>query len=313
MALPITSLPLPKATTKHLAAQNITFLSDVVQTLPWLDSYSQKDVVSQLEELNLPQSHEKLLLDVLTTNINDPSFLSSKDVKESVLKSSLITFSSHLDALLCGGIFPGEIIEFVGEPGSGTTQLCSQLAVDCTIPKIFGGRNCKTLIVDCNGDTCEARLNQMADATLSHLKLIASSSEERDVVSRLTVKEMLSSISTMRCTDYSQLLALINNISEECNYGAVIVDALATHFRHEFDDMRQRTNILAELSNKIVYPAQCNPGDSEPSKDGRRGKCTALSWGVVVSHRTSQSVPAQSGWRRLLCHCNERRKKWRDC
>ena len=40
--------------------------------------------------------------------------------------------------------------------------------------------------------------------------------------------------------------------SEECNYGAVIVDALATHFRHEFHDMRQRTNILAELSNKVA-------------------------------------------------------------
>ena len=73
MALPITSLPIPKATAKYLAVQNITFLSDVVNTLPWLDSYSQKDLVSQIEELKLPQNHEKLLVDVLTTNINDVS------------------------------------------------------------------------------------------------------------------------------------------------------------------------------------------------------------------------------------------------
>ena len=40
----------------------------------------------------------------------------------------------------------------------------------------------------------------------------AASSEERNVVSRLTVKQMLSNVHTVRCTDYTQLLALINNI-----------------------------------------------------------------------------------------------------
>ena len=65
-------------------------------------------------------------------------------------------------------------MELLGEPGSGTTQLCLQLAVDCTIPKTFGGKNCKSLIVDCNGDTCKIRLKQMAEAALAHLQLIAS-------------------------------------------------------------------------------------------------------------------------------------------
>ena len=67
-----------------------------------------------------------------------------------------------------------QIIEFLGEPGSGTTQMCLQLAVDCTIPKTFGGRDCRSLIVDCNGDTCEIRLNQMAEAALAHLNVITS-------------------------------------------------------------------------------------------------------------------------------------------
>ena len=53
---------------------------------------------------------------------------------------------------------------------------------------------------------------------------------------------------------------------------------------------------------QIVYPAQCDPCDSEPSKDGRWGKCAALSWWVMVSHRAPPSVPAQSGWGRLLRH-----------
>ena len=67
-----------------------------------------------------------------------------------------------------------QIVEFLGEPGSGTSQLCMQLAVDCSIPEMFGGRACKSLLIDCNGDTCNIRLNQMAKATLTHLNLIAS-------------------------------------------------------------------------------------------------------------------------------------------
>ena len=40
----------------------------------------------------------------------------------------------------------------------------------------------------------------------------AGSNEERNVVSRLTAEQMLSNVHTVRCTDYTQLLALINNI-----------------------------------------------------------------------------------------------------
>ena len=71
MALPITSLPLPQSTLKYLAAQNIIHVSDMLKTLPWLDSYDQKDLASQIEALNLPQNHKDLLLDVLTTHLNN--------------------------------------------------------------------------------------------------------------------------------------------------------------------------------------------------------------------------------------------------
>ena len=49
-------------------------------------------------------------------------------------------------------------------------------------------------------------------ATEADNNISAASSEERNVVSRLTAEQMLSNVHTVRCTDYTQLLALINNI-----------------------------------------------------------------------------------------------------
>ncbi|KAL5261011.1 hypothetical protein ACHWQZ_G006906 [Mnemiopsis leidyi] len=248
MTLPITSLPIPQSTVKYLSSRNIVHLSDVLKTFPWLDTYSYEDVEVQIEELNLPEVHRNLLTDFLINHFQKPVFQTSKTVKQSI---PIITFCSSLDTLLCGGILPNEIVEFLGEPSSGTSQLCMQLAVDCSIPQMFGGRACKSLLIDCNGDICKIRLKQMATAALGHLNLIASNAEEKAVSSKLTADDLLSKVNTARCTNYTQLIALINAVSNDCCYGAIIIDALATHFRHEFEDMRQRTNILAELSNKL--------------------------------------------------------------
>ena len=51
--------------------------------------------------------------------------------------------------------------------------MCLQFAVVCTIPRTFGGRHGKALLVDCDGGSCTSRLNQMAEAAISHLQSIS--------------------------------------------------------------------------------------------------------------------------------------------
>ena len=46
-------------------------------------------------------------------------------------------------------------------------------------------------------------------------KLLSSflgSAEEKDITSKLTVDELLSKVYTARCTNYTQLIALINTV-----------------------------------------------------------------------------------------------------
>ena len=250
MSLAITALPLPHVLIKQLLNNGIHSLADILQKMPWFDNYTSFDSNEDIQKLGLTSAHEKLLLDMINSHLKAPKIIAPSDIHSSDVPQ-IITFSSSLDSLISGGVFSGEVIEFLGEPGSGISQLCHQLAVDCAIASVFGGRQCKALYIDCNSDFCERRLGQIAEAALGHLRFIANTDKEKEVVERTSVHDILSDISFARCTDYSQLIAVIHSLSEYCKYGLVVIDALATHFRHEFDDMRQRTNLLASVSNSL--------------------------------------------------------------
>ncbi|KAA0171490.1 hypothetical protein FNF28_00702 [Cafeteria roenbergensis] len=63
----------------------------------------------------------------------------------------IVTFCRGIDTLLGGGMPTGEVTEVVGVPGVGKTQLCTQLAVDASLPKAFGGVDGQTLYIDTEG------------------------------------------------------------------------------------------------------------------------------------------------------------------
>lgn len=171
------------------------------------------------------------------------------DHKENL--NPIISFSVALDGLICGGVRAGEVLEVLAEPNGGSCQLCHQLAVNATIPEEFGGRACNVLIADCNGNISPLSLEVIVMAVVSHLNHIASSKKQFQAVSGMTINDLLSKIEVVRCTNYSQLIALLNCVKSECSYGLLIIDSVATHFRHEFEDMRQRSSVLASISNII--------------------------------------------------------------
>ena len=65
----------------------------------------------------------------------------------------IVTFCRDLDNLLGGGMQAGTMTEVCGEPGTGKTQLAMQLAVDCQVPRSFGGAEGEAIYIDTEGST----------------------------------------------------------------------------------------------------------------------------------------------------------------
>ncbi|MEM3857687.1 MAG: ATPase domain-containing protein, partial [Thermoprotei archaeon] len=67
-------------------------------------------------------------------------------------RAKLTTGVQSLDALLEGGVETGKIVQVVGEPGSGKTQLLMQLCVTAQLGKQSGGLGSGVLYLDFKGD-----------------------------------------------------------------------------------------------------------------------------------------------------------------
>jgi DNA repair protein RAD51 len=83
-----------------------------------------------------------------------------------IRRSELIcitTGSSHLDALLGGGIETGSITEIFGEFRTGKSQICHTLAVTCQLPVDMGGGEGKCLYIDSEGTFRPVRLLAVAE------------------------------------------------------------------------------------------------------------------------------------------------------
>ena len=78
--------------------------------------------------------------------------------------AKLTSGSKSLDELMGGGFESRAISEFFGEFGSGKTQLCLQLAVNCTRPVEDGGLDGHTMIIDTEQTFRPERIVQMSEA-----------------------------------------------------------------------------------------------------------------------------------------------------
>ncbi|MCS7104655.1 MAG: hypothetical protein NZ954_03725 [Thermofilaceae archaeon] len=74
----------------------------------------------------------------------------------------LSTGAECLDALLDGGLKAPVLLEVVGAPATGKTQLCHQLAVMVQLPRDRGGLNGRALYVDTEGTFRPERVVSMA-------------------------------------------------------------------------------------------------------------------------------------------------------
>ena len=102
--------------------------------------------------------------------------------------------------------------EVVGVPGVGKTQLCTQLAVDASLPKAFGGVDGQTLYIDTEGSFTPDRCAQMADALSAHVRGMAarqSSATAAAAAAAFTTEFQMARIHVVRCTSLAEQMATI--------------------------------------------------------------------------------------------------------
>lgn len=84
---------------------------------------------------------------------------------------AIITFSREVDQVLGGGLHLGELTELSGMPGCGKTQLAMQIAVNATLPFLFGGVQGQVIYVDTEGSFSPERVHDQATALVRHLQM----------------------------------------------------------------------------------------------------------------------------------------------
>ncbi|VDI78263.1 RAD51-like protein 2 [Mytilus galloprovincialis] len=171
----------------------------------------------------------------------------------------IITFSEQIDAMLGGGVPLCKITEFCGAPGIGKTQMCMQLAVDVQIPECFGGLDGEVVYIDTEGSFIVERLVDVTTATIQHCQQISqmeSDEETKSSMSQFTTEKVLSRIHYYRCHDYVELLATVHLlpdfIKDHPKVKLVVVDSIAFHFRHDFDDFSLRTRLLTSMAQSFI-------------------------------------------------------------
>ncbi|XP_060569558.1 DNA repair protein RAD51 homolog 3-like [Ruditapes philippinarum] len=177
--------------------------------------------------------------------------------------AGIMTFSEKLDTALGGGIQCGMLTEICGVPGVGKTQLCLQLSCDVQIPALFGGLEGEVLYIDTKGGVINDRVTDLVEATVRHCHLIASGENDKDVqatVQKMTVEKFLGGIHIYRCHDSSELLSVVNLLPEllqqNKNIKLVVIDSVAFHFRHDFEDLSLRTRVLTNLAQCLIRTAR---------------------------------------------------------
>ncbi len=131
----------------------------------------------------------------------------------------ITTASKNLDKLLGGGIETQAITEFIGEFGTGKSQICMQLCITAQQPPDHGGLGGKVLFIDTEGTFSPQRINDIAKAR------------------GLDPMKILENIVYARCYNSDHQMLIVDRTSkviEEENVKLIVVDSLISHFRGEY-------------------------------------------------------------------------------
>ena len=156
----------------------------------------------------------------------------------------LTTASNNLNRLLGGGIESQAITEFVGEFGSGKSQLCMKLSITAQLPRSDGGLEGKVLFIDTEGTFSAERVYQMAQA----MQL-----QREKILEGITCGRVYNSDHQILAVDHAF------KICQEENIRLLIIDSVLSHFRSEYigrETLAERQQKLNSHLHKLTRLAQ---------------------------------------------------------
>uniref|UniRef100_A0A7S1SLP5 DNA repair protein RAD51 homolog 3 n=2 Tax=Tetraselmis chuii TaxID=63592 RepID=A0A7S1SLP5_9CHLO len=175
----------------------------------------------------------------------------------------IVTFCEKVDRMLGGGIPARAITEFCGVPGVGKTQLGMQIAVDAQIPECMGGLQGEAVYIDTEGSFMMERLLDITDAVVDHVHNLgrrATSEECKTQAERFSRESVLHGIHYFRVHDAAEQIAVTNTLPQFMDNHpkvcAIIVDSITFQFRQGFQDMAQRTRLLAQMAQQLMQLAE---------------------------------------------------------
>ena len=155
----------------------------------------------------------------------------------------LTTGCRCLDDLLGGGVETGAVTEFVGEFGTGKTQIAHQLSVTVQLSSEEGGLEAKAVYIDTEGTFRPERIMQIA--------------EYRGLNPQQTLENILYA---RTYTSEQQIFAVkaLRKLLERERVGLIVVDSVVAHFRSEYvgDEVFVRQRLLAKHLRDLITLAE---------------------------------------------------------
>ena len=152
--------------------------------------------------------------------------------------------SSNLDTLLGGGHETQAITEFVGEFGTGKSQICMTASIRTQLPEEKGGLNGKVLFIDTEGTFAAQRVYQIAQA---------SGHDPEKILEGIIYSRVYNSDHQILSVDHAF------KVCQEENIKLMIVDSVMSHFRGEYigrESLAERQQRLNSHLHKLARIAQ---------------------------------------------------------
>ncbi|KAG3004281.1 hypothetical protein PC121_g18754 [Phytophthora cactorum] len=236
MDVPLAACGLAPSVLAALFRAGFRYQKDVVDiSARELASEAKINVKDAVKVLEIARSEENLAA------VGDTAL----DLLQEVTKSKPIaTRLLGLDGLLGGGLQRGEVTEICGGPGSGKTQfgihacLAAQYAVGAT------GKASSAVFIDSEGSFIIERVASMAEHFLEDFRHVGAD--------KLTRDDLLRGIIYYRVHDFLEQMEVLHSLptylqaTPECKL--LVIDTVAFHFRHGFEDYTQRSRALDELA-----------------------------------------------------------------
>ncbi|CAH2054405.1 unnamed protein product, partial [Iphiclides podalirius] len=167
---------------------------------------------------------------------------------------SIPTFSHKLDNILgSDGVPLGSLIEILGLPGTGKTQLCLQLCASVQIPEALGGLNAEALYIDTNTNFVLNRFQEILSACSTKCQKLLCKANNKNEEQSLKQLHYVNAFGLEKfCAFMHQLPKFI---AEHNSIRLIVIDSIAFPFK-EGITAKQRTGLLfrqmAELQRLAV-------------------------------------------------------------